>query len=80
MNGKEKDDEIVGSGNTYDFGARMLDVRLGRWMSVDPKAGKFPSESPFVFVGNNPIIAIDPDGEEKIVVTGGADLHNRPLS
>ncbi len=77
FNGKENDNEVKGDANSYNFDARMLDPRLGRWLSVDPKAGKYPSESPFVFVGNSPLIAIDPDGEEKVVVTGGADLHNK---
>jgi len=76
FNGKEGDGEVNGEGNSYDFGARVYSARLGRWLSVDPKAGKYPSESPFAFVGNSPIIAIDPNGEEKIVVSGGADLHN----
>jgi RHS repeat-associated protein len=76
FNGKESDSEVKGEGNSLDFGARILDPRLGRWLAVDPKSGKYPSESPFTFVGNNPIIAIDPDGEEKIVVTGGADKYN----
>jgi len=32
FNGKEKDDEVKGSGNSLDFGARMYDSRLGRWI------------------------------------------------
>jgi RHS repeat-associated protein len=42
FNGKEKDDEVVGAGNSYDFDARMYNPRLGRWMSVDPSASKYP--------------------------------------
>lgn len=68
-NGMEKDDEIKGSGNSYDFGARIQDPRLGRWLSVDPKAAKYTSLSPYHFGYNNPIITIDPNGEENIVVT-----------
>ena len=30
FNGMEKDSELKGSGNSYDFGARMSDSRLGR--------------------------------------------------
>ena len=64
FNGKEEDDEIKGEGNSYDFGARMLDPRLGRWLTIDPLAGKYPFMSPYCFVGNSPIIAIDPDGRK----------------
>jgi RHS repeat-associated protein len=67
----EKDDEIKGTGNSYDFGARMLDPRVGRWFARDPKESKYPYESTYAFVGNSPLIYVDPDGKEKIVVTGG---------
>jgi RHS repeat-associated protein len=37
FNGQEKTDEWTGnSGDSYDFGARMYDSRLGRWMTLDP--------------------------------------------
>lgn len=64
FNGMSKDDELKGDGNSYDFGARMLDTRLGRWLTIDPKAGKYPDLSPYVFCANNPIIFIDPDGKK----------------
>ena len=38
FNGKENDNEVKGNGNSLDFGARIYDPRLGRWMSPDPKA------------------------------------------
>lgn len=69
FNGKEKDDEIKGSGNSYDYGARMYDPRIGRWMAVDPLARKYPFASPYNFVLNTPIMAIDLDGLEAVVVT-----------
>ena len=59
---------MEGDGNAYDFGARILDVRLGRWLSLDALASKYPKLSPYNFVGNNPIFFIDPDGN-KIVPT-----------
>ncbi len=55
----------------------MLDPRVGRWFARDPKSAKYPHESPYAYVSNNPIVCIDPDGEEKIVISGGADLHNK---
>lgn len=64
FNGMERDDEMKGSGNSYDFGARMYDSRLGRWMSLDPLQAKYSSFSPYCFVANTPLIAIDPDGRD----------------
>ena len=62
--GREKDNELKGEGNSYYFKERMYDPRVGRWLSVDPKAGKFPSMSPYVAMSGNPVNLIDPDGAE----------------
>jgi RHS repeat-associated protein len=64
FNGKEGDDEVKGDDNQVDFGARPYDPRSGRWLSVDPMAGKYPGWSPYNFVLNTPLILIDPDGME----------------
>jgi RHS repeat-associated protein len=66
----EKDDEWKGSGNSYDFGARGYDPRLGMWLSVDPKTALLPHVTPYNFALNNPINIIDPDGEFPILVNG----------
>ena len=66
FSGKEADDEIKNEGNSYDFGARMLDPRLGRWLSIDPLARQYPDISPYVYVVNSPLIYIDPNGEKVI--------------
>ena len=66
FNGQEKDDEAKGNGNSYDFGARIYDARLGRWMSVDFLASKYPSWSPYTTSLDNPIYLMDPDGYEVI--------------
>jgi len=62
FNGMEKDYEVKGGGNSYDFGARMYDARVGRFLSVDPLAHEFPWQSPYMFCDGNPINKIDPDG------------------
>ncbi len=59
--GSEKDDEIKGEGNSYTTQFRQLDVRIGRWLSLDPKANA--TESPYVSMGNNPIVNKDPYGD-----------------
>ncbi len=65
--GMERLDEITGvGGGSYDFGARIYDARLGRWLAVDPLFAKFPSESPYNFALNNPNYFIDEDGQEPI--------------
>ena len=64
FNGKENDNS-TGEGN-LDFGARIMDVRLGRWLSVDPLQKKYPSFSPFNYAINNPLVNIDVDGRDII--------------
>lgn len=67
FNGMEKDDEVKGEGNSYDFGARIYDSRLGRWLSLDPLATKYPSLSPYHSFANNPVLFVDPDGKENTI-------------
>jgi RHS repeat-associated protein len=63
FNGMLKDDEIKSlSGTSYDFGARMYDPRVGRFLSLDPRIKDYPAWSSYVFVRNNPILRIDPTG------------------
>lgn len=79
FNGKEKDDEVKGTGNSLDFGARIYDSRTGRWLSVDLLSGKYAGFSPFNFVRNSPMINIDPDGEDTYLVIYGAGADNPVL-
>jgi len=67
FNGMEKDDEIGGfSGGHLDFGARIYDSRVGRFLSTDPLKHISSDESPFIFGGCNPIFFIDKDGNTKV--------------
>ena len=64
FNGKLKDDEVKGSGNSYDYGMRIFDPRLVRFLSVDPLSSQFPWWSPYQFAGNSTIRFVDLDGLE----------------
>lgn len=53
-----------GTGNFYDYGFRVYDPRIARFLSVDPLAPEYPWYTPYQFAGNNPIEFIDVDGLE----------------
>jgi hypothetical protein len=48
----------------YYFGARYYDPSTSVWLGVDKMAGKYPNFSPFTYCANNPVILIDPNGNE----------------
>ncbi len=61
---QESDDEVYGEGNLYAFEYRMHDPRLGRFLSIDPLAAKYPWNSPYAFSENRVISAIELEGLE----------------
>ncbi len=64
FNGKENDNEVKGEGNQQDYGMRIYDPRLVKFLSVDPLAKKYPELTPYQFASNRPIDGIDEDGLE----------------
>lgn len=54
----------------YAYGARWYDPVIGRFNSPDPAANEYPKISPFVYVDNNPIAYIDPDGRRFYFAAG----------
>lgn len=65
FNGKEE--ETDGTADNYDFGARIYDGRLGRWLAVDRLHHKNPNLSVYSTMANSPIYIVDPDGNENII-------------
>jgi RHS repeat-associated protein len=68
FNGKENDNEVKGTGNQQDYGMRIYDTRLGRFLSTDPITREYPELTPYQFASNTPIQAIDLDGLEAVKV------------
>ena len=65
FNGKELDTEgMGGSGSTYDYGFRIYNPNIAKFLSVDPLSPKYAYYGPYQFAGNMPIWAIDIDGLE----------------
>lgn len=65
FNGKENDNEVKNKeGSQQDYGMRIYDTRLGRFLSVDPLTKKYPYWTPYQFAGDMPIKYIDLDGLE----------------
>lgn len=63
--GQEKDDELHGAtGTSYSYEYRMHDPRVGRFLSIDPLAAKYPFYSPYAFSGNRVIDAVELEGLE----------------
>ncbi len=63
FNGKEDDDEWA----KQDYGARIYDGRVGRFLSVDPLSGKNLSLSSYEYANNSPIGNLDNDGKDNIL-------------
>ncbi|GAB2700602.1 hypothetical protein GCM10027037_26820 [Mucilaginibacter koreensis] len=65
FNGKENDNDAgKGLGNEQDYGMRIYDPRVGRFLSVDPLMPKYPELTPYQFASNRPIDGVDLEGLE----------------
>ena len=74
FNGKENDNEVKNFGNQQDYGMRIYDPRIGRFLSVDPISDDYPELTPYQFSSNSPIENIDIDGLEGTSKTKGSAL------
>ena len=67
FNGKEKDDQGEWGSTNYDYGARIYNPKLGRWLSLDPLQSEYPGMSPYHAIANSPTWYVDRDGRDNII-------------
>ena len=60
--GKEEQQALSPALSLLDYGARMYDPTLARWLTPDPLAEKQYQSGPYSFCYANPVIVIDKDG------------------
>ena len=70
-NGKEFD-KMYGL-NTFDYGGRQYNSIVPTWDRIDPLAEKYYNVSPYAYCADNPVNAVDPDGN-KIKLIGGTNI------
>lgn len=69
FNGKEKDQENeFGNLTHYDYGARIYNPSIGRFLSQDPLSGEFAPWTPYHYAKDNPILRLDQTGKWDITV------------
>ena len=74
FNGKEKDESgEFGNLTHYDYGFRIYNPGIGRFLSVDPLTADYPGWSPYPFAMNRVIDGVDLDGLEYANSTTGKE-------
>jgi RHS repeat-associated protein len=69
FNGKESDNEVFSTTASFqDYGMRMYDTKVCRFISTDPLSPKYAWNSTYSFGENDVIRSIDLDGAEKYIV------------
>ncbi|MCQ2211257.1 MAG: hypothetical protein MJZ34_13315 [Paludibacteraceae bacterium] len=63
--GHEKENDLAEGVYTTQY--RLLDTRLGRWMSVDPLFAKYPDMSAYNYCGGNPVAFVDNNGDTLVI-------------
>ena len=61
--GKEEQQALSPALSLLDYGARMYDPTLARWLTPDPLAEKQYQSGPYSFCYGNPNNYVDPNGD-----------------
>ena len=72
FNGKEL--QTIGGLDLLDYGARMYDTKIARWLVQDPLAEKYYPFSAYNYCVNNPVRFVDKDGK---FVESGKEFEKR---
>ncbi len=73
FNGKEKEEDgEFGSLTHYDYGFRIYNPGIGRFLSVDPLTKDYAMLTPYQFASNSTIAGIDLDGLEFYYAADGS--------
>ncbi|NJN78025.1 MAG: hypothetical protein HC803_06540 [Saprospiraceae bacterium] len=76
FNGKEEDKEW-GSQMIQDYGFRIYNPTIGKFLSVDPLSSSYPWYTPYQFAGNMPIWVVDLDGLEELIYLKSFDKYKK---
>lgn len=67
FNGKWNDNDVKGGyGLQQDYGMRIYDPRVAKFLSVDPLYREYPWNSTYAYAENSPILFKDLDGLERV--------------
>ncbi|MEN7551568.1 RHS repeat-associated core domain-containing protein [Rapidithrix thailandica] len=70
FNGKENDKDFGNQHLIQDYGFRLYNPEIGKFLSVDPLFKSYPWDSTYAFAENDVISSIDLEGLEKYKVVG----------
>lgn len=82
FNGKERDKDMH-SLTAYDYGFRIYNPAIGKFLSVDPLTQSYPFYTPYQYAANSPILSVDIDGLESnnnvnVVENKSGEVNARP--
>ena len=79
FNGKENDKDFGNDQLIQDYGFRLYNPAIAKFLSVDPLTKGYPWYTPYQFAGNTPIQAVDLDGLEELHYTWTQNENGNPV-